>query len=425
MAAKARSGTGSFRRLQSGRWECTLSVGGRDDRKRFQGYGRTQDDAYNDAQQQVDAYRDAEATAAGQGHDLETVGGFFHWWLDVACAARVEAGDLTETTRQWYARRFRLYIEPALGAVPLSHDHLDRKRIKRFFLDLLSTPTASDATQMVSTDGRHKIHQTLQAGLSAAVEEELLDYNPASKVKVPAARRARREEIPLRHARRLLAAVKGHRFEALYHLALHMPLRPGELTGMEWDQLNLETAETGTFHVRQNLVWVQGDKKAGTKSHWRLHDTKGHEDRRVPMPAETVRLLRGRRAAQAADRLAAGQDWHVVHALARDARGRWVERPLDLVFTHPRRARYPAGWPLWPHHLEQDLAALCEGAGIPVMTPHRLRHAAKTLLTSQEVEPHVVQQMGGWSDLETADLYTGVLMTKMREAVEQLARRLS
>ncbi len=56
---------------------------------------------------------------------------------------------------------------------------------------------------------------------------------------------------------------------------------------------------------------------------------------------------------------------------------------------------------------QDDLAALCKTAGIPVLTPHKLRHAAKTLLTAEGLDPHVVQSR--WAGGRTWRLwaYTG------------------
>jgi len=62
---------------------------------------------------------------------------------------------------------------------------------------------------------------------------------------------------------------------------------------------------------------------------------------------------------------------------------------------------------------------------VPRLTPHGLRHAAKTLLDDMGVHSSVVQQLGGWRSLEVADGYTGVLGDAMRDAVDRLAARLS
>jgi len=62
---------------------------------------------------------------------------------------------------------------------------------------------------------------------------------------------------------------------------------------------------------------------------------------------------------------------------------------------------------------------------VPPITPHGLRHAAKTLLTDAGVPDAVVQQLGGWRSLDVADGYTGVLADAMRDAVDRLAARLA
>jgi integrase len=51
-------------------------------------------------------------------------------------------------------------------------------------------------------------------------------------------------------ARALLEAARGENLEALYILALTTGMRQGELLGLKWEDIDLET---GTLHIRRTL----------------------------------------------------------------------------------------------------------------------------------------------------------------------------
>lgn len=112
----------------------------------------------------------------------------------------------------------------------------------------------------------------LKTALQHAWKLELIPTKPAKLVDPPKVKRARRDEITVDHVRRLLAATADNqRLESLLRLACHMPLRPGELFGIEWDALDLDQ---GLFDVRANLVRLDRE--------YLLHDTKPHDRRTVP-----------------------------------------------------------------------------------------------------------------------------------------------
>jgi integrase len=56
-------------------------------------------------------------------------------------------------------------------------------------------------------------------------------------------------------ARRLLTTIHGERLEAFYVLALATGLRRGELLGLRWEDVDLESRQ---LHVRRALQRVDG-----------------------------------------------------------------------------------------------------------------------------------------------------------------------
>src|SRR5437867_733116 len=87
---------------------------------------------------------------------------------------------------------------------------------------------------------------TRRRALQFAVEWEILDRNPAS-ARFRAAKRKRAANPGAKRirflnpdeARKFLDAARGNRHEALYTLAITTGLRPEELYGLRWTDVNL------------------------------------------------------------------------------------------------------------------------------------------------------------------------------------------
>src|SRR5215213_5834099 len=95
-------------------------------------------------------------------------------------------------------------------------------------------------------------HAVLRRALKQAVRWGLVPNNVCEDVDRP---RLRREEIRLLdhgQARRLLKDAEGDRFEALYVLAVHTGMRPGELLGLKWEDVDLD-ATAGSLRVNRAL----------------------------------------------------------------------------------------------------------------------------------------------------------------------------
>jgi integrase len=120
----------------------------------------------------------------------------------------------------------RCYVVPAIGRVKLKG--LSSMQIQGMYRAMLDRGLSPRTVQYT--------HAVLHRALRQAVRWGLIPRNVSEDVDRP---RLRREEIrPLNRdqARHLLktAGEAGDRFEALYVLALHTGMRPGELLGLKW-----------------------------------------------------------------------------------------------------------------------------------------------------------------------------------------------
>jgi integrase len=94
------------------------------------------------------------------------------------------------------------------------------------------------------------VHTTLHKALKDAVANGLVPRNVTEGIKPPTPKKKEITPLNPQQARAFLVTAQGDRFEALYVLAVHCGLREGELLGLRWDDLNLET---GTLQVRRTL----------------------------------------------------------------------------------------------------------------------------------------------------------------------------
>lgn len=391
MAGKRGAGEGTFWKRE-GRWYGKRRIGPREAVVTINASGATLAEAKDDLRAKAEQHlRGGRATIDASA----TLARYLEWWVAEELAERVAEGMIVSTTRQQYANKVKHQIVPLLGHVRLRE--LSVMQLRQWLTTL--------SRQGASPNTRHDALAVLHTALERAVRYELIPGNPARLVDPPRVHRERRAEITLDTARALLQAARGDRLEAAYVLALHIPLRVGELVGAEWSCFDLERR---LLAVRQNLVRLEG--------RWELHGTKTHKVRVVPLPDAAVVALLTHRARQAEQRLAAGTAWQPPGVL--DVEQQSWRRP-DFVFTRP------TGHPYLQQGFYKQLQALCVRADVPPLATHDLRRAANTLLRMTGVDPAVIRQLAGHHSEEMTELYTTRLDSRMQEAVQRLALELA
>ena len=204
----------------------------------------------------------------------------------------------------------------------------------------------------------------------------LIPRNVADAAKAPQVHRKEVKPMTPAEVAALLSAASGNRLEALYVAAVHTGLRRGELLGLKWSDVDLET---GTLSVQRSL------DKDGT-----FNPPKRKNSRRtVKLTAQATEALKGHRARQNEERLALGSLWE----------------DWDLVFPNQ------AGKPMNADNLyHRGFKPLLGKAGLSGFTFHSLRHTCATLLLSKNVNPKIVSEMLGHATIsQTMDTYSHVM----------------
>jgi integrase len=243
---------------------------------------------------------------------------------------------------------------------------------------------------------RLRVHRVVHAALNDALENELIDRNPASKRSV---RQTYRKSGKVKawsadESRALLTAAPREvgnakaRFTAVSEavdLCLRTGLRLGELLGLEWPDFD---ADAATLTVRRSLTVVSGRRllQEFTKTDSSL--------RTITLDPESVALLRAWRTRQKAERLAAGPDWYRLNELASPP------APNSFVFT------LTDGRMVHPQTFEGWFRRIVANAEIAALTPHALRHTHATLLLVAGHDLLYVSRRLGHSTVAiTGDLY--------------------
>lgn len=297
-------------------------------------WGRTRAEAAEALQKlQADV---AAGLPTGDGDRLEP---FLQWWLGTLEAKAVGRAKSVNTVdnAKWAVNA---WIVP----------HLGKQRLRDLGPDDVERMLAAMARAGRSRRTIVRVRSYLGQALAVAERRGKVARNVARISELPATTPpAERRSLTSDEAKRVLKAADGDRLEALFVCALMVGLRSGELTGLRWDNIDLDA---GTLTVRSSLKRERGQLRLG--------DTKTARSRRtVELPKRALDSLRTHRSRQQLERFRAGCAW----------------QKTDLVFSTE------AGTPIDPSNLRRVTKCLCEAAGVPLVSPNELgRHSAASLL---------------------------------------------
>ncbi len=329
------SASTTLRKRKDGRWEAIISFIGPDGKPRRKSfYGKTQ----QDVRQKLTGARRTLDQGGALPLERQMVGQFLDRWLEDL--ARKKKAPKTYKS---YAQIVRLYVKPVLGRHQLTG--LGPQHVEAMLNHQLDQGLAPRTVQYTRAVLRIALNRALKWGLVAR--------NVAALVDPPKVPRYQSRPLSPEQAGRLLEAARGDRLEALYAVGVALGLRPGELYGLRWEDVDFEAR---TIRAQKQPQVVDGELQlVGLKT--------GRSRRTLPMPAVIARQLRAHWARQMEERLLAGSRW----------------QDWGLVFTST------IGTPLDNRNVNRRYKALLQKAGLPDVRHYDLRHSAASLLIAQGV----------------------------------------
>lgn len=320
-------------------------------------YGKSKGDVRQSLTEAL-ADRDKGLTFDG---DNVSVGEHLERWLETSVK-----GSVKPITYEAYERMCRVHIVPALGRVKLSK--LTPGHLQRFYQEKLNAGLAPASVRYM--------HATLHRSLKQAHRWRQVRENVAAATDPPIPQPEELRPLTAEQVKALLSEASGDRLEALFVVAVTAGLRVGELSGLQWSDLDMDSA---TLRVRRTLSRAKNGPRYTTP--------KNGKGRNIKLTLRATEALKRHRVRQNAERLQAGANWH----------------GDDLIFCRED------GRPLTRDLLARaNLKPLLKRADLPVdTTPHQLRHTCATLLLSRGVHPKFVQELLGHATIAlTLDRYS-------------------
>src|SRR3954465_10806978 len=374
MAGRASNGESTIYKGADGRWHGYVSVGftldGKLDRRHVSSKSRG---VVLARVRELERKRDS-------GMISETSTPTVAWWLE-QWLTTIAPRRVRQRTLESYESAVRKHLIPGIG-----RHRLDRLRPEH--LDQLYTALLDDGYSPASVLRHHRI---LSRALTVAVQRGHVPRNVATLVDPPAQRPSDlATALDLDEARAVLEEAATVRNSARWTVALALGLRQSEALALQWKDVDLLN---NTLTVRRSIHRVRGGGLI-------YEEPKSKRSQRtLALPLPLVAELHRHKAAQLAEQMLAGSEWH----------------DEDLVFAQPN------GRPIDKKTDYDDWTALLKRAGVRPVRLHDGRHTAATLLLTENVHPRVVMELLGHSQMRTTmDIYTHVMPALAREAADRM-----
>ena len=372
--SRAASGAGSIRQRSDGTWEGRFTVGtnpatGKPVRKSV--YGKTQAEVRKKMTERL------KMIDEGNYHEPSklTVSQWLDEWMSVYKC------NLAPKTREQYDGYIKNRIKPALGRIALGK--LSATQVQRFYNDL------SNGERAVKPKTVSNIHGILHGALKKAVDLEYIPKNVAEKCVIPKVEKAEIE--PFTHAEMMefLQAIKGHKYEHFYIVALFTGMRLGELLGLSWRQIDFEK---GVIVIDQQLQRVN-------KTHI-IKKPKHGKSREIAPASLVMDTLRAERYHQLEMRMRNADVW---------------KNEMDLVFTNEIGGHY-VGVSVF-----NCFRRICTKLGRPDMRVHDLRHTyAVNCLQAGDDFKTLQSNLGHHSAAFTLDRYAHFTQDMQRASAARM-----
>jgi integrase len=316
------------------------------------------------------------------------------WQPDQALTVRQLIGDhwlpaqrerVRPTTWEQYHGAVESWVLPYLGAVKVNA--LTPKMVNDWHAQLRSERDLSARSLQMATG-------FLKAATKYAVETGLVGRDPLVGVRRPRSQSRTMTVWAPEQARTFLVATRGERLFPVWALLLGRGLRRGEVAGLRWRAIDLES---GRLTVTTTRVLTDSGKAvesipktaAGVRS--------------IDLDPSLVAILRAHWARQAAEKLAAGEAYED---------GGWVF--CDEL-----------GHPYYPGYFSDAWERRIDALGLPSIRLHDARHSCATALLADGTPVKVVSELLGHADPTiTLSVYAHVLPGMAKAAGERLSVQL-
>ena len=305
-------------------------------------------------------------------------------WLDQWSEGPLEVSPRKESTKDGYRYMLRHIFNHQIAKKELRK--ILPTHIQGFIFDLSKASLSSSTV--------HHVYATMKVAFRDAVINRQIGSNPFDHVTPPPRHKAESKFLSKEQTRKLVDAARDNRYYVALKLLAETGLRRGEALALQWNDIDFETQTfwvRGTLARTDNGLYVTSPKTQASV-------------RQIHLPHHLVELLKSHLLAQNNEIVSAGN--------------RYVEK--GFVFATR------TGEPVDPRNLHRSVQIACKKAGVPIVSPHTLRHSAATMMLEAGIPIHVVSRQLGHSNINiTVDIYGHVSDHGAKEAMETLGRLLN
>ncbi len=376
--AKRAKGEGSLRKRNDGRWEGIYYTGEIKDGKRVRKsvFAKSQAECKEKLKKAIDENEQAQQIlnrCAYLNSSEPTMREWYGIWLESFCKPTVK-----EHTVLGYQFLFETYILPRIGGMKLNQ--ISTVVCQQVLTDLFQdgrTRGRSTRGNGLSAKTVKDINIALKACLQKAVDEEIIQKNPAVKVQLPKEEKKEMQTLSANDLGAFLRETKESGCYEFYLLELTTGLRLGEILALTWDDFN---EEEKTITVNKQVQRINSELKVSSPKTEASHRTIRICDECV----QNLILLKSRQA----------------------------RIDTRLIFPSPvtHDVRDPSS-------VTRNLHRIQRRAGVPQIRFHDLRHTFATLSIEQGQDIKTISHMLGHTDAGfTMNTYMHVT-EKMQDSV--------
>ena len=303
-------------------------------------------------------------------------------WLDVWQQDYLV--NVRPSTVTSYEATIRNHIKPKIGAIRL--ESLTTHDIQEFY-NSLRTP--SENRKALSAKTIKNIHGILHHALQQAMLNNYIRANPSNSCVIPRATKKKVKPLNEYQIADFLKAIKGHKYENMFLVALFTGIRQGEVCGLQWECVNFDD---GTILIDKQLQSLRATTR-GDNEKYTLVPTKNGKERTITAAPYVMELLWKTKQRQNTDRKTWGKAF----------------QENDLVFTDELGNR------VTPQSLYRAFKIIVTESGMPMVRFHDLRHSYAVIsLKSGDDVKTVQENLGHATAAFTLDTY-GHVTEKMKK----------
>ncbi|WP_281885823.1 site-specific integrase [Paenibacillus sp. YYML68] len=285
---------------------------------------------------------------------------------------------LRRVTLEMYTGHVQRHIVPHLGFHEIAK--ITSAQVEKFYVTLSEEKGLGSRTVL-------DIHKILKSSFEAAMKRKYVTSNPVRDAETPKVISQEMSVWSIEEVSKFLESARDDRYYLAFHLALATGMRQSEILGLRWKDIDFDNE---VLNVRQTLSHDGKELLTQTK-------TKS-SSRTISIDTRTVNALLKQERLISREKKAASVAY----------------QDNDLVICTAK------GTPVSPRNLLRTFYNIIKKAKVPKIRFHDLRHTVATLMLMDGVNPRVVQEILGHSDVKiTLGTYHHVLPTVHKDTAKR------